>query len=329
MRYKIEIINRRRKILGAAILCATLLALAFGAWVWWNMTVNFNERVVLYFEDSVHGLSVGSDVRMNGQKIGQVESVRIRQIPGENDFPNYYACVSTVVDMRKFHRCTEKISDDVREDVSAHVASGLRARLLLPSILAPGLSVEFFFAPGVPAKFAHDPENAIPEIPTRSKGTSARVDSVNRLFKSKDLENLGKRIHLWESRMKEFDDAVSSIDFARVNSELGAKADALAALADAEKFHEMLVALNANLSALNAGVKNGDSDVEEHFRAVAEQMRFLREKISALNDVVAEINSAFTGAVLGFEPEEAEKMRRTLKKISYFAREFLGETGGD
>ena len=68
-------------VLGALILVVVGI-LVFSSGVWFKQRV----AMVTFFPGSVQGLTVGAQVQFQGVKIGQVTSIRVNYLPGENGF---------------------------------------------------------------------------------------------------------------------------------------------------------------------------------------------------------------------------------------------------
>lgn len=123
---------------------------------------------VLFFEGSVSGLSVGSQVYFRGVPVGKVEKIQL--MPNSEDkiiIPVYITFDSKVVTS-----ATQAAVDSVGDTkwLDALVAHGLKGKLQSQSVLTGQMMIELDFYPQYPAKFLakkygiNDPE--IPTVPS-------------------------------------------------------------------------------------------------------------------------------------------------------------------
>src|SRR5262245_56338916 len=114
-------------IVGAFVIGAMVLAVvalfSFGG-------VNFfqkPQRFVVYFDESVHGLDQGSQVKLRGVRVGRVIELTIRYDPQRNHSVVVVVCEfskDVIVDDRG-----QPINVSDRAELEALVRRGLRARL--------------------------------------------------------------------------------------------------------------------------------------------------------------------------------------------------------
>jgi len=118
-------------------------------------------KYVMFFEDSVKGLSVGAPVIWHGVQIGSVSSIVLRanQKMLSIDIP-----VVIDVDPKRIELEGEMLRNP-REGMKLLIAKGLRAQLSLQSFLTGTSLVDIEFRPGTPVRLTGlDPR--YPEIPT-------------------------------------------------------------------------------------------------------------------------------------------------------------------
>ena len=115
--------------------------------------------VVMYFEESINGLSVGSSVVFKGVKIGEVSRIEIKANPEELTFsiPVYANMSAKSINSNSFLSSEKKVLD-------ALVKRGLRARLATHSFVTGQLMVELVMSPQSDVKLHEDAE--VLEIPT-------------------------------------------------------------------------------------------------------------------------------------------------------------------
>lgn len=114
--------------------------------------------VVMYFEESINGLNVGSDVVLKGVKVGEVKRINI-QINSET--LNFSIPVYAVIKKRVIRT----INNNNGGDINDLIKKGLRARLTTQSYVTGQLMIELEMLPDTPIKYHNNPRGVF-EIPT-------------------------------------------------------------------------------------------------------------------------------------------------------------------
>jgi phospholipid/cholesterol/gamma-HCH transport system substrate-binding protein len=118
---------------------------------------------VLYFDDSVEGLSVGAPVTFQGVTIGLVSDIQVQYLPREGEFR-----VPVFIDLEPGRVKAVGVGDGRREGeplIRSLIERGLRAQLQTQSLVTGQLSVQLGFHPGTPVRLVGG-EGEVPEIPT-------------------------------------------------------------------------------------------------------------------------------------------------------------------
>jgi paraquat-inducible protein B len=143
-----------------------------------------NPRVVMYFQGSVKGLSVGSPINFRGVKVGKVTSIDMILNPKDLSIT---IAVYGELERGSIQATTGGPSANVfrrsrsdREFLKQLTDRGLRAQLDIQSIVTGQLMVSLDFYPDKPAKFVKaDPKTLeLPTIPTPLQELAARVEKI-------------------------------------------------------------------------------------------------------------------------------------------------------
>lgn len=123
---------------------------------------------VMYFNESVKGLSVGSPVVFNGVEIGKVVRISLVADPQTLTFqtPVYVRLIPVTKSQNNFWQV---LMNNRRQSLQLLIEKGLRARLLTQNYLTGQLMIELSMNPSAPlnlAQAAADAHQSIPEIPT-------------------------------------------------------------------------------------------------------------------------------------------------------------------
>ena len=118
-------------------------------------------KYVMFFEDSVKGLSVGAPVIWHGVEVGSVSSIVLRA-----NTKKLTINIPVVIEMDpKRMEIEGSMAKDPRERLKKMIDKGFRARMALQSIVTGSSLIEIDFLPGTPVHLTGlDPR--YPEIPT-------------------------------------------------------------------------------------------------------------------------------------------------------------------
>ena len=120
--------------------------------------------LVMYFDESIKGLNVGSSVVFKGVEIGKVAKIDL--IADANNLDFSIPVYAKMEDYQGIHT-RERPEDDKREILDALIKKGLRARLTAQNYLTGQLVIELEMLPDTPIELryrGHDKD--VLEIPT-------------------------------------------------------------------------------------------------------------------------------------------------------------------
>lgn len=269
-RRAIAAVKRRDPLarLGLLICVAMLAGIGLCGRLWWNATNAPRVHLTLFFRNSVHGIDIGSPVKIHGVQVGQIEMMGVR-LPTETD-PDHYAMVKVALDgdLLKEKGLPENL--DHAEPLHREIGRGLRGRMQLISPITGDLYLELEYKPDTKALIVSDKTEEIAELPTLSDPLSEGI--VNLTHKFSDLE---KR------------------DFARIESELNAKLDAIADDLAPQRFADLNAATVAGLDNLRSGLESTE----------------LRTRLAKINTTLVELRAAIAKIDTGSDRGVADATR--------------------
>jgi paraquat-inducible protein B len=152
------------------------------------------DRFVVYFDESIHGLSLGSDVKLRGVRVGRVTSMNIRY-----DEKSNHSAVAVVCELNKnvvTDTTGAPLNIGSREELEILISRGLRAQLGVGG-LATGLlfvQLDFFNVQEYPA--TNRPTDAryivIPAVPSAIAEFQASASEILASLKKVDFAELSK-----------------------------------------------------------------------------------------------------------------------------------------
>jgi paraquat-inducible protein B len=183
-------------VIAVAIMAASLVV--FGSGKFFKKT----NKYVLFFDESVKGLSMGAPVLFQGVPVGSVTSIVIRA-----DLLKAKAHIPVIIEIEpdRFQVGEdEKTHRNPREVANKLIEAGLRATLEMQSFITGQLLIALDFYPGTPVVLKNIDKDYI-EIPTIPSTTA----KLARAFEKLDLEALQKKL---ESGLDGLDKLVNNPD---------------------------------------------------------------------------------------------------------------------
>src|SRR3954462_7876269 len=155
------------------------------------------DRFVVYFDESIHGLNLGSDVKLRGVRVGRVTSMNIRY-----DEKTNHSAVAVVCELNKdmlTDQTGKPLNIGSRDELEAMIRRGLRAQLGVAG-LATGLlfvQLDFFNVKEYPAD--NRPADAkyvvVPAVPSAIAEFQASASEILASIKRIDFAGLSKNLN--------------------------------------------------------------------------------------------------------------------------------------
>lgn len=234
-------------VLGALVLGLVAL-FSFGG-------VNFfsrPERFVVHFDESIHGLDLGSPVKLRGVRVGRVVNISLRYIPASNR-----SVVAVECELNRNLIVDEKGElIDVTEDgkLQGLVDRGMRAQLGVIGLATGLLYVELDFLD--PLIHPADPRDEMaskyvrmPAVPSAISEFQANLTEILNDLKDIDFAAMSREVQglLADTRKK-----INVLDTAAVSAEWAAAGASVRALADSPELKQALADLGAASRKLDA-----------------------------------------------------------------------------
>ena len=158
---------------------------------------------VMYFDESVKGLNIGSPVMFNGVEIGKVVKIKIISNPQDLSFQ-----IPVYAKLHPFGKPQEnsiwELFGKDKNTLDLLIQKGLRAQLQTQSFLTGQLMIELSMMPDNPMKLVHDKkdlDNNIPEIPTVLSQTGALSRGIQNLPIKRTFDRLDKILTIAENNL--------------------------------------------------------------------------------------------------------------------------------
>jgi paraquat-inducible protein B len=310
-------------IIGAFTLVGLLLAGAgvvlFGAGRLFKETHN----VLLYFDKSVYGLQVGSDVRFGGVRIGSVRSISVLV-----DTVNDRKIIPVVVELGERELGQIGVEEQGGIDFSTHegvakaVQKGLRAGMKQQSLVTGQLYVEFDIDPSTPGFVYHSRQKpdypVVPTIGTEMDELIAGIADGIRKFNALDLETV---INELTSLLASADRQVRALNVEEINTNVIAITEDIRKITQDEKLPAAIASLNQALSEIEQVAGKANQGIEPLLADLAAVIQSTEAGLARIDEAAREISSLSNprGPILLRMQnvlQETERASRSLKELS-------------
>lgn len=209
-----------RKLIGIFMLASITVFMGILGYLLQNkLFAKKGGEVVMYFEESINGLSVGSPVVLKGVKVGEVSKIAIVANPEDLSFS-----IPVYARMQSKSIAGVKNYDTSRAVLDALVEKGLRARLVSQSYVTGQLMIELEMLPGTPVKY-HENAKAV-ELPTALSPLGELSRGLQKLPLQEGVKNFTEFFEGLNKSMPEVNRIIRDIDKI-VSRNKGASAEVL------------------------------------------------------------------------------------------------------
>lgn len=306
-------------VIGFFVLGAMLLGLiglfSFGG-------INFfgkPQRFVIYFDESVHGLDLGSPVKLRGVRVGRVSQINLTYDSTRN--------TSQVAVLCELSRNVmigpdgEPIDVSRRAELETLIDHGLRGQLGVIGLATGLLYVELDFRDPIayprPATATVSLDYAaVPAIPSTISEFQASFSDILANLKDIDFAGIAGELKdlLGDTRTK-----INALDTDELVAKWTRAADAVSVLAGNEKIPEVIDNLNDALTAFRGTLDNIDGKVDPSAQQLADTLEKARTSLDAFNKIAATAQQ-FISAQSGVGAEAATALREIGEASQAIAR---------
>jgi paraquat-inducible protein B len=251
------------------------------------------DRFVVYFDESIHGLNLGSDVKLRGVRVGRVASMNIRY-----DEKNNHSAVAVVCELSKDMMTDTNgvpINIGSRDELEVLIQRGLRAQLGVGG-LATGLlfvQLDFFNAQEYPAN--KRPTDAkyivVPAVPSAIAEFQASASEILASLKRVDFAGLSKALTALIGDARKQLEGLDLKGAVEQVKKTGAQIETLAGSTEIKKTFE---GLSLAVTELRATIAKIDKQVEPTGAQLQETIAETKKAIQAFNATADEAKKFIT-----------------------------------
>lgn len=220
------------------------------------------QRFMVYFDESVHGLDLGSPVKLRGVRVGRVVDLTINYDDAANR-----SVVAVTCELNR-NVITDARGTQLRvtgpQDVQMMVDHGLRAQLGVLGLATGLLFVELDFAD--PAQYPATQSAAttlskyvvIPSMPSAISEYQASISEILSDLRKVDFAGISKELKtLLATSTKKIND----LDLKTLSDRIGRAADSVTTLVNSPEAKQTMTNLNAALVAARSAMERLDGQV--------------------------------------------------------------------
>ncbi len=242
-------------------------------------------KYILYFDNSLNGLTEGAPVKFRGVPIGTVQRVMIRYNQPGND-----VSMPVIIELQE-DLLRERLDDLSAFDNPAHlevsIRRGLRARLEPESFLTGVLYVELAILSDAPPPILHQVKKVYPEIPTESTELKQLLNNLAQF----DLKGLESKL---SQLITNVDAAFSKLDVGGMTAGITNLLTSLNNLASSPELTNALVSINSTMAEyqrlgekLNGRIEPFVDSATNTLAEAGQTLIQLRRAVQNLNGMVA------------------------------------------
>lgn len=166
--------NTHSVAIGGFVLGGLLIAVVTVLFVLGSGLGGGRDKVIMAFDSSVKGLSVGAPVALRGVEIGQVTAINLMLDSEETQLIMLVEAQISSANIQRENSSADQIIDHL-------IHRGLRAQLNLQSLLTGLLYISLDFHPDTPAQLSDidSPYTQIPTIPTGLEKLTRQIESLD------------------------------------------------------------------------------------------------------------------------------------------------------
>lgn len=277
----------------ASLILAGIAAVLFGAGKYFETTY----PVLLYFDKSVNGLQVGSDVRFGGVRIGRVSSINVLV-----DTEGNRKIIPVVVELAEKSLGAINVGSGsgidftTREGVRKAVEDGLRAGMKQESLVTGQLYIEFDILPAAESfvyRPVEPPEHpVVPTVGTQIDELIAGIADGLKKFNALDLEGLMNELRDVLSKSK---DQIAALDMAKISDNLVAITDDVQRITGDEKLVSAVESLDRALIEIGDLAAKANEGIGPLLTDLRETISKTDASLVRIEEAAAEIQQAAGG----------------------------------
>jgi len=282
-----------------------------------------SHKILLYFDKSVNGLAVGSDVRFGGVRIGRVSSISVIIDTKDNR-----KIIPVIVELTEKELTNiagggeGKLDFSSKKGVELAVKQGLRAGMKQQSLVTGQLYVEFDIVPDEEGfVYQSKDDDLYPVIPTIATEMDELIAGISDGLKKINELDLGGLITEMRDVLENLNTKISDVDLTEINDNMTEITRDVRKITGDEKLATSL----ANLDAALVEIRNLSSKANKNIDPILAEIKTLTEstresmkKMEASAEQLSKVTDPRSPLLLDFQNmlHDAETSTRQLRELT-------------
>lgn len=285
----------------------------------------FNKKstpLIVYLTDSLNGLSLNSDVKFKGVKVGKVQKILLNI----QDNTQSVRSIPVVIEIDERFVKNADNPEQMQRRIEESIHRGLRARIQQSNLLTGMLYIELDYFPGTPAILRGNGETDFLEIPTVPSNMSQMINSVAQILQNLsqvDFKSFSE--HLNEAAVN-LSTSISAIEFKKINDNIVQASEAAKKILNDPQIEQIIANVNRvtqDVAVISQKIETSFEPLQSDIRATTEELRVSLEQInktmlsfrSALAGTHGSVNQDFSDAL-----EQLNEAARSVRALSDYLR---------
>lgn len=285
----------------------------------------FNKKstpLIVYLTDSLNGLSLNSDVKFKGVKIGKVQKILL----SIQDTAQSVRSIPVIIEIDERFVKNSTNSEEVRKRIEESIQRGLRARIQQSNLLTGMLYIELDYFPGTPAILHGEGKTEYLEIPTIPSNMSQMLNSVAQILKNLSQVDFKSFSEQLKEAANNLNASINAIEFKKINDNIVKASEAANKLLNDPQLGQIITNINRvteDVAGLSQKIEAGFGPLQDNFEATTEELRVSLEQI---NKTMLSFRSAMAGTHGSVEQDFADALEqlneaaRSVRTLSDYLR---------
>ena len=300
-------------VIGIFVIGAMAVAVAGVIFVGSIKFFSEDEEFIIYFDESVSGLDIGSQVKFRGVPIGQVKDILIRF--NQVELSDHIPVIIEIETSRLANRLGVPVDLTVDEVYFAQVNEGLRAQLVMESFITGLYYIDLsYILDAPPPRFIQD-KIIYKEVPSVKSPFAEIGQSANEIIarlSTIDVEQINNKL---VSLLVNANDAIEDVNFKKISDNLIDATESIAILTSSENVELVLENLKTALAEIRALATKIEENIDPFLAGADATNQEIQKTLASLRQTVDRIEEALT-------PESSMRyeVERALSELSTAAQ---------
>lgn len=260
-------------VIGIFVLGAIAVAIAGIIFVGSVKIFTENEEFIIYFDESVSGLDLGSQVKFRGVPIGQVKDIMIRF--NQVELSAHIPVIIEIEISRLANRLGVPV--DLSDDAEYYdqVNEGLRAQLVMESFITGLYYIDLSYIENAPPPDFIQNKVLFKEIPTIKSPFAEIGQSATEIIARLSKINIEKINNELVSLLQSANDSIDDVNFKKISDSLIAATESIVELVNSENVQAVM----ENLKTALADIRMLVTKIEKNIDPVLAGARVTNEEV--------------------------------------------------